>query len=69
MAHEKEGLNEHQRDVKCDKDIFVTNEKEYSHAIILNFLLVRRKALAPSYIKSRKTPPEQESLKSTVALT
>lgn len=66
---DKEGLNEHQREVKCDKDTLIMNEKEYNRATILNFLLLRTKALAPSYIKSGKTPPRQEPLKSTLELT
>lgn len=45
------------------------NEKKYNHSIILNFLLVRRKALAPSYINSEKTLPEEELLKSILNLT
>lgn len=47
-------------EVKCDKDILVMNDKEYDHAVIRNFLLVRGKVLATSYIKSGKTPPKEE---------
>ena len=57
------------REVKCDRDILVMNAKENNHAVILNFLLVRRKVLVMSYSKSGKTPPEEEPLKSILDLT
>lgn len=45
------------------------NEKQYNHSIILNFLLVRRKVLVPSYINSEKTLPEKELVKNILNLT
>lgn len=57
------------REVKSDRDILVMNAKENNHAVILNFLLVRRKVLVMSYIKSGKTPPEEEPLRSILDLT
>lgn len=57
------------REAKCDKDILVMNAKKYSHTVILSFLLVWRKVLVMSYLKSGKTPPEEEPLKSILDVT
>lgn len=39
------------------------NEKQYNHSIILNFLLVRRKVLVPSYINSEKNSSRKRASK------
>lgn len=68
MSGTREGLNNHQRTVKCDQEELVLNEKECNHQTLQNARLARRKVLAPSYISLGKTPEEEEPLPSILNL-